>query len=322
VLLIAGCSQPVIIKRGTDQPSGSYQSNSYTIVSSDVISNGKNYRHSDIRFKLVSGSGEGLRDQKVGEKVRRILAAGGFIESPDPDLLIVYRYNHGGTSEIEHSIPYDIRGITGVQSANTYGQIFNGNLSATTTYQPSYGVVGRGEYKYATNLYFYNMSLTAYDMKSIDRGNKNEVFDAKMHSGSQFSDFDLNVIAMLLAIKEQIGVGMDFPSGTRTIFKNELINPSSDYYRLDIDVAKNKADEFIKSIQTKSKSGKEGQACENQNGCASALICNAQHICSDPFKGKASYTPSSRHEGDSCTGLRDCAGDLSCSGGTCKYMTK
>lgn len=323
LLLVAGCSKSIILKKGADQPSGNYRSTSYTIVSSDVAGNGKYYRHSGTKYKLVNEVGEGLRDKKVDEQVRLMLSTGGFIESPDPDLLIKYRYNHGGASAIEHSIPYDVRGVTGIQSANTYGQIINGSISATTTYQPSYGVVGRGEYKYTTNLYFYHMSFTAYNIKSLNQGKREEVFDARMHAGSQFSDFDLNVTAMLLAIKEVIGTGMDFPSGNRTIFKDDIINPSSDDLRLDVDASKKRVDQFINSIKdTSKKAGQEGQECKRNLDCAPALSCNAEHICIDTFKNLPTYESSSRKEGDSCTGFRDCIGDLSCHGGVCKYLVK
>src|SRR5574340_306871 len=138
----------------TSQPTKEKADGGDSIVSVAIeyLSDGANYRRSDIAYKLLpmKGSEFDLKLIKTGNEIKRIIKASGLRESSDPDMIILFDFGSGGVTPIEHSVPYAIRGQTGVSSTMTTGTIYGNTINMTTTSTPTYGITGYGEYKYTT----------------------------------------------------------------------------------------------------------------------------------------------------------------------------
>ncbi|MDQ1315665.1 MAG: hypothetical protein QG662_1774, partial [Pseudomonadota bacterium] len=152
--------------------------NSFTSVGIEYLSNGTDYRKSNLTYKLlpINGSEFDLKLIKTGKEIKRILKTAGMEESSDPDVIVFFDFGSGEIKPIEHGIPYAIRGQTGVASTTTTGMIYGNNISLITRVNPTYGVVGYGEHKYTTYIDSHHLSLVAIDARSLKKGEPKQLW--------------------------------------------------------------------------------------------------------------------------------------------------
>ena len=95
---------------------------------------------------------ESLEYKSYEKVVRQQLNAKGLKEVPFGEAEVIVFFSYGIDGGKEAVSTYPIYGQTGVSSSSTYGTIQNygsyGTYSGTTTYTPTYGVVGSGAIPY------------------------------------------------------------------------------------------------------------------------------------------------------------------------------
>lgn len=215
-IIAFGCSSQPPIKN-------KYENTTHIFFS--YLSNGTNYRNSNITYKLLpmDGGEFDLRLLKIGKEFKRILNASGMEESDNPDIIVFFDYGNGNISENEHSIPYAIRGQTGIASTTTTGTISGGNINMRTMVIPTYGTTGYGEYKYKTYTYSHSLTMMALDAEGLKKGNPKQLWVANAGSAGKVFDEDLNLKALLMVIKNHIGRPED--ASHRTMMtKEEILN--------------------------------------------------------------------------------------------------
>lgn len=236
--------------------SGCAQADATTSIRLEYLSNGQSYRGSSFTYKLLpmKGGEFDLRLTKIGKEVKRVLKTSGLEESSAPDMIIFFDFGSGGIKEIEHSIPYAIRGQTGITSLRTTGTIFGNTINTKTTTTPQYGVIGQGEHKYTTYIDSYYLSLMAIDAKSLTQGEPKQLWTAILTSSGKLFDEDLSLKAMLTAIKDKIGTRRD-SSYSLHMTKSQIINPPHEM-GLDVDTVAERSKDYLtqmnKTIESRS----------------------------------------------------------------------
>lgn len=223
---LAGCAS---------QPTNEKSDESYTSISIEYLSNGTSYRKRNLTYKLLpmKGGEFDLKLIKVGKEFKRILKASGIEESSNPDIIVFFDFGSGGITSNEHSIPYAIKGQTGVASSTTTGTIIGGNISMRTTVTPTYGTTGYGEYKYKTYTTSYHLSMMAVNATDFKKGDPKQLWVVTAASAGPLFDEDLNLKAMLMAIKDHIGGYQDVSYASR-MTRGTIVNPPP-HMELDVD---------------------------------------------------------------------------------------
>ena len=167
----------------------SINNNEPTAGKSCVITSGmKDVSTDDLQFK------------EFATYVKQALALKGYTISEDTntaDINVFLGYGISEPSEHQYSYAMPIFGQTGVSSASTYGSISGGNIMATTTYTPSYGVTGAVPMTGSYITYTRQISLLAYDLKYY-RETKKEKQLWKTEIVSTGSSGDLRFVFPLL----------------------------------------------------------------------------------------------------------------------------
>jgi len=115
------------------------------------------------------------------QKIKNYLAKHNFIENKQSNIIIKFYYGIDNGTEKIGSMP--IIGQTGVSSSHTVGTVTSyggghGSYSGSTTYTPTYGVVGSSSYSYSS----YKRFLT---LQMFDKSTKKLIYEAKvLSSGS------------------------------------------------------------------------------------------------------------------------------------------
>jgi len=141
-----------------------------------------------IPFKEQEGS---LEYKAYEQSIKQELNAKGFRETSLENTDVVIFFSYGIDTGKEVVLSYPIIGQTGVSSSSTYGTIQSygryGTYSGTTTYTPTYGVVGTGvasNTQYARFLKVDILNRTAlsenkmakiYEAKVISRGSSGQL---------------------------------------------------------------------------------------------------------------------------------------------------
>ena len=117
-----------------------------------------------------------------------------------PDVVIAFNYGIDTGKEKLDAIP--IFGQTGVSSATTYGTLSThgnyGTYSGTTTYTPSYGIVGSSTVsrtEYSRGLWLYIV-----DAKSVGTGKINVLYEGSVKSSGSSSQISRVMPAMIKAL--------------------------------------------------------------------------------------------------------------------------
>ncbi|MDZ7585567.1 MAG: hypothetical protein U0938_12175 [Thiobacillus sp.] len=238
---LTGCASPPTKEKADG-------GDSIVSIGIEYLSDGTNYRRSNIPYKLLpmKGSEFDLKLIKTGNEIKRIIKTSGLHESDDPDVIILFDFGSGGVTPIEHSLPYAIRGQTGVSSTMTTGTIYGNTINMTTTSTPTYGITGYGEHKYTTYIDSHYLSLVAIDAKSLNKGKPKEMWRAIVTSSGKLFDESLSLRAMLMAIKKHVGDKRDAAYSFH-MKKKDVINPPREL-ELDVDAVAERLDFYLRQV--------------------------------------------------------------------------
>lgn len=219
-VFVAGCTSQSI----RDKPTAADYIASTKL---NYLSNGTNYTQGNFTYMLLpmKGSESELKNIKTGKEIKKFLKASGMEESNNPDMIIFFDFGGGEVTSIERSIPYAIKGQTGISSATTTGAIYSGgNINLRTTVTPTYGTIGYGENKYTTHLDSHHLALLAIDANIPAKGDPTQLWLANVGSSGSLFDEDLSLRVMLMASKHYIGKEKD-ASSLRSWTRDQIVNP-------------------------------------------------------------------------------------------------
>jgi uncharacterized protein DUF4136 len=165
-----------------------------------------------IPFKEQEGS---LEHKAYEEAVRQELNAKGFRETTVNQAQVAVFLAYGIDTGREVVSSYPIIGQTGVSSSSTYGTIQNygryGAYSGTTTYTPTYGVVGTGVTSQTQYTRVFRLDIV--DKQALAEGNTKKLYEGKVVSSGYSGQLATVLPTMVKALFE------DFPGqnvSTRT----------------------------------------------------------------------------------------------------------
>jgi len=165
-----------------------------------------------VPFKDQEGS---LEHKAYEQAVRQELNAKGLQEAPMEQAEVVVFLFYGIDTGREVVSSYPIIGQTGVSSSYTYGTVQSygsyGTYSGTTTYTPTYGVVGTGVTSHT--LYARFLRLDILDKTALAEGKIKKLYEGKIVSGGSSGQLSAVLPTMIKALFE------DFPGksgSTRT----------------------------------------------------------------------------------------------------------
>ncbi len=153
-----------------------------------------------------------LEHRSYENVVRQELDAKGFKETPsaEADLIVVFSYGIDTGKQVVSSYP--IFGQTGVSSSTTYGTVQNygtfGTYSGSTTYTPTYGVVGSG----VTSQTHYTRFLTfeLLDKNALAESKMKKLYEGKVVSSGSSEQVSVVLPTMIKTLFE------DFPGKSGT----------------------------------------------------------------------------------------------------------
>ncbi|PNU21847.1 hypothetical protein C2E25_00910 [Geothermobacter hydrogeniphilus] len=152
-------------------------------------------------FLPLAGQKGNLEYKSYKKIVADKLAAYGFVEDQEnPEYFIAFAYGIDNGKEEISSVP--IFGQTGVSSSTTYGSINTygsyGSYSGTTTYQPTYGVVGSAPV--SSTVYTRKLELSIIDIQNSKPDEPSVVYQADVVSSGSSSQIAAVMPYMLEAL--------------------------------------------------------------------------------------------------------------------------
>ena len=185
---------------------------------------------------------EDLQFKEYATYVKRALTLKGYILSEDmqtADIVVFLGYGIGEPKEYNFSYAVPIFGQTGISSANTMGNAFfsgnSANLRSTTTYTPTYGVVGSGTRSGTFVTYTRQISLVAYDMKFYRETKKEkQLWKTEIISTGYMGDLRYVFPMMIGAASKYIGentgkkVDIAMREDSKEVLEIKGINPVKD----------------------------------------------------------------------------------------------
>jgi hypothetical protein len=165
-----------------------------------------------IPFKEQEGS---LEHKAYEEAVRQELNAKGLRETTVNQAQVAVFLAYGIDTGKEVVSSYPIIGQTGVSSSSTYGTVQSygsyGTYSGTTTYTPTYGVVGTGVTSQTQYTRVFRLDIV--DKETLAEGNIKKLYEGKVVSSGYSGQLVQVLPTMIKALFE------DFPGqngSTRT----------------------------------------------------------------------------------------------------------
>ena len=154
-------------------------------------------------FYPLEGQAHSLEYKSYQNLIRQKLQEYKFVEVPmedKPEAIISFNYGVDSGRESLSSVP--IYGQTGVSSSTSYGTVNSqggfGTYSGTTTYTPTYGVVGSSTV--SSTKYGRTLWLSIVELKSVGTGNLNVLYEARVNSSGSSSQLPKVMPAMIEAI--------------------------------------------------------------------------------------------------------------------------
>ena len=144
-----------------------------------------------------------LEHRSYEKLVKQQLSLKGFkeVSLDEADVVVMFSYGDDGGRQIVSSYP--IFGQTGVSSSNTYGTVQSyGNsatYSGTTTYTPSYGIVGSGVASRTEYKRFLYLSMIDHSASKSGDGIK-RIYEGKVVSNALNSNLPEAVPVMIKAL--------------------------------------------------------------------------------------------------------------------------
>jgi hypothetical protein len=141
----------------------------------------------------------------------------------DADTVIFLSYGVGNPIERNISFSLPVFGETGVASSSTMGSAYSfgntANLTATTTYTPSYGIVGSTEHQLSIVLYNRYITLDTYDLIKMRKTKEStELWKTEITSKGRSDDLRYVFPALITAAIPYFGE--DTGQKVRVIIKN------------------------------------------------------------------------------------------------------
>lgn len=153
-------------------------------------------------FIPLKGQESSLEYATYQELIRAELAKHNFkeVDASKSDVIVAFNYGIDSGKEELSSIP--IFGQTGVSSSSTYGTLNTydnyGTYSSTTTYTPTYGVVGSSIV--STITYSRGLFLYIVDRKSVGSGKLRILYEGSVKSSGSSSQLSKVMPAMIKAL--------------------------------------------------------------------------------------------------------------------------
>ncbi len=158
--------------------------------------------YATVPFKEQEGS---LEHKYYEQTIKREFNARGFREVPleQADTVIFFSYGIDSGKEVVESYP--IIGQTGVSSSQTFGTLQSsgnyGTYSGTTTYTPTYGVVGAGTTSRTEYARFLKVDIL--DKKALIENKVRKLYEAKVTSRGSLGELSAVLPTMVKALFEE-----------------------------------------------------------------------------------------------------------------------
>lgn len=169
-----------------------------------------------VPFKEQEGS---LEYKTYEQAVKQELNAKGFRETPLEQAKVIVFISYGIDTGKQVVTSYPIYGQTGVSSSHTYGTVQSygnyGTYSGTTTYTPTYGVVGTGVGSRTEYTRF--LKLDMLDNAAAKEQKIKKLYEAKVISSGRSGQLSAVLPTMIKALFEE------FPGksgSTRTVYRS------------------------------------------------------------------------------------------------------
>lgn len=155
-----------------------------------------------IPFKEQEGS---LEHKNYERAVKSELDAKGFREAPIENAEVVIFLSYGIDTGKEVVESYPIIGKTGVSSSHSYGTVQSygsyGTYSGTTTYKPTYGVVGTSVT--SSTEYTRFLKLDILDRKALTEKQIKKLYEVKVFSRGSSGQLPAVLPTMIKALFEE-----------------------------------------------------------------------------------------------------------------------
>jgi len=155
-----------------------------------------------VPFKEQEGS---LEHRTYEQALKQELNAKGFKEAPLEQAKVIVFMSYGIDTGKQVVTSYPIYGQTGVSSSQTYGTVQSygsyGTYSGTTTYTPSYGVVGAGVGSRTEYARF--LKLDILDNAAAREQKINKIYEAKVVSSGRSGQLAAVLPTMIKALFEE-----------------------------------------------------------------------------------------------------------------------
>jgi len=146
--------------------------------SADALNNGQNNLNKKYLIALPTGKNDpesDLQFMQFSNFIKKGLIQDGATivnKLDDADIVVTLEYGISDPKEetINYSVP--VYGQTGVASGTTNSSFYSNGYVATTTYAPSYGIVGVSNQQETYTYYSKFLRLEAYDLNAFRTTNK------------------------------------------------------------------------------------------------------------------------------------------------------
>jgi len=138
-----------------------------------------------VKYFLISGKkrepSDNLKYNEFSSYIHRALQQKGYVKSSSvngADICVMINYIMSSPRSYDYNYSTPVYGQTGVSSSytngslNTYGN--SAAYSGTTTYTPTYGIVGSQQNSGTMTLFINVIKVTAFDLKDYRRTKKEE----------------------------------------------------------------------------------------------------------------------------------------------------
>lgn len=150
---------------------------------------------------------------EVSNQLASVMTASGFrLAAPDvkPDVAVLVRFGIGEPQTTTRTVSLPMYGQTGVSSTTTNATVMpfgNGaSVNATTTYNPTYGVVGYQNIQQSDTTYARWLDITGFDVAEYERSKEMKpLWKIQVRSVGSMGDLRHIVPYMLTAAQPYIG---------------------------------------------------------------------------------------------------------------------
>lgn len=197
---------------------GLIMTNSVVRADLPIYSNVNSYSTGDKiqgqKFYLTHENDRSLENnfeyKEFSSYLRKVLTEKGMVESAaadEADVVVFFGYGIGEPRNEIYDYAVPIFGQTGVSSARTTGSFTGGNVTANTTFTPSYGLTGVVPRSETLTIYDRWLRFAAVDAQSLKSGNKPvEKWRVNVKSSGSIGELRNIVPFMIFSAKDYVGI--------------------------------------------------------------------------------------------------------------------